>query len=672
MAEAAKLKEFLIALGFQVDQQSYAKFEQGIATATRQVVAFGAATVAATTLVVAGVAKMADSFESLYYASQRTKASVANIQAFAFAVSQIGGSAEGARGAIESLARTLRLRPGTGSIVGLDPNGDATKNLTTFIERIKGLPPYLQAAYGEAHGISEDMVFALVNNLDALRKFQAEYSSMQVKIGVDAKTAAESGKNFMQQFRLAGAAVDILGQKIGVMFLERIGKGVDNFRKILLDNSERITRVVGSLVNGFLTFTEVSMRLFGRVVEIVGKMADAFESADPKTQTFIKVLIAGWLLLNSVFLRTPLGILASLATALVLLYDDFKTWKAGGDSLFGESWQKWEKRIDTFTDFIGTLGKGFKELTGFTAGWETALGLLAAYIALKWVPMVMGPLGRVLGALALIPGSGVSVAALAALGITGVAVAALSGNKEAAGALGNLVTTAGERAQARGVVERLFARDARRAANEGANDTAMQPSRGGQNEPNAAQMAQQMTQVVSPSGARFTVAAAHAEQFQGFINDLEATGYVVKSGGGYNPRRVRGQNTWSWHAGGMAIDIDPANNPMDRSGRTNLPPQTADLARKWGLGNGASFGDPMHFSVGPNEGGNVNWRNPMDRRLGADSPRGNMASPGAGPVNQTNNINVAGNVDMPTANYILKELERPTQDMVRNQRGSAQ
>jgi hypothetical protein len=71
----------------------------------------------------------------------------------------------------------------------------------------------------------------------------------------------------------------------------------------------------------------------------------------------------------------------------------------------------------------------------------------------------------------------------------------------------------------------------------------------------------QLTTLNTKSG-RVTVNKQAAKDFQGFLNDLYTKGYKVKSVGGYNPRKMRSNdNVWSSHAGGYAIDINPATNP---------------------------------------------------------------------------------------------------------------
>ena len=125
--------------------------------------------------------------------------------------------------------------------------------------------------------------------------------------------------------------------------------------------------------------------------------------------------------------------------------------------------------------------------------------------------------------------------------------------------------------------------------------------------------------VKSSSGQTAWVAAEYAPQFQGFINDLEATGYKIKSLGGYADRQnVNSSKSASKHSFGYSIDINPENNGNFRgvskaeraknpSKYTDMPVETVQaLINKWGLGwgfNWNSISDSMHFSVAENEGG---------------------------------------------------------------------
>jgi uncharacterized protein (DUF2345 family) len=109
-------------------------------------------------------------------------------------------------------------------------------------------------------------------------------------------------------------------------------------------------------------------------------------------------------------------------------------------------------------------------------------------------------------------------------------------------------------------------------------------------------------------GLTAQVAAVFQENFQGFIDDLEATGYEIKVIGGYAFRNAIGQSSFSYHASGAAIDINPSTNgyykPKRTPNPTDMPANTGDIARKWGLGWGGEWrtaSDAMHFSAAKSE-----------------------------------------------------------------------
>jgi len=128
-----------------------------------------------------------------------------------------------------------------------------------------------------------------------------------------------------------------------------------------------------------------------------------------------------------------------------------------------------------------------------------------------------------------------------------------------------------------------------------------------------------LVEVQTSTGLKTQVAEIFKENFQGFIDDLEATGYEIKRLGGYAKRKTVGNSgSWSLHASGAAIDINWPNpivggypngyfspRPLEAP-MTDMPPNTAELAKKNGLGWGGawnSIDDAMHFSAHKAEGG---------------------------------------------------------------------
>lgn len=124
----------------------------------------------------------------------------------------------------------------------------------------------------------------------------------------------------------------------------------------------------------------------------------------------------------------------------------------------------------------------------------------------------------------------------------------------------------------------------------------------------------------SKRGLETEVSSAAAENLQGLIDALENEyGYEITSLGGYSRRRIRRSDgslgPWSWHASGVAIDINPNSNPANFGGPlvTDLPnppngSEMVQLAARFGLGwggNWPNYKDSMHFSLAQGEQGSA-------------------------------------------------------------------
>ena len=157
----------------------------------------------------------------------------------------------------------------------------------------------------------------------------------------------------------------------------------------------------------------------------------------------------------------------------------------------------------------------------------------------------------------------------------------------------------------------------------------------------------ELATIRSKNGKTTQVAKIYAENFQALIDELENDlGYEVRTLGGYVQRTSRGGTSPSYHASGLAIDINAAENPMVRPRPEDGPEPTdmpdggtgsviSALAAKHGLGWGGDWNsatDAMHFSAAKEEGGALDWpRNglvpggnppaPKDESTSTDTPR---------------------------------------------------
>ena len=121
--------------------------------------------------------------------------------------------------------------------------------------------------------------------------------------------------------------------------------------------------------------------------------------------------------------------------------------------------------------------------------------------------------------------------------------------------------------------------------------------------------------VNTKSGPSALVAKALVPAFQGFINDLEATGYPIKEIHGIFTKNALSHPINNYHSIGAAIDINPETNgyysPKRTKLPTDMPKNVSELAKKHGLGWGGDateYNNAMHFSAAKEEGGSYDLK----------------------------------------------------------------
>lgn len=379
---AETIKDFLVSLGFQIDDAGARKFDAVVAGTTAQVVKMGVAVEAAALSVVAYTAKIASGLDNLYWASQRTGATVAGIQAIGYAASQTGSSAEAARGSLESLARFMRNSPGAEGFLNRlgvqtrDAKGNMMDMASVFTgvgNKLKDMPYYRANQYAQMLGIDENTLMAMRRGLG---QFSAQYSQMAKAIGFNADQASVSSNKFMTSLRSFGQMAGMARDKIGSNLAEGLSGSIDTLRKQIVDNFPKIEGVITSGVKGLLWLAEVIGRVVYRLIQAGADIMVWWSSLDKSTQRLIEIfgaLVLAWKLLNSAFLTSPIGMITALGLAILALYDDYKTWKEGGKSLI--DWKKWEPEITNAIKAIDDLKNRVMSLLGidpqtWTAKWD--------------------------------------------------------------------------------------------------------------------------------------------------------------------------------------------------------------------------------------------------------------------------------------------------------------
>lgn len=362
MSDATVLKEFLMSLGFKVDQTGQKKFIDSVGTSTVKVVQLGLAVKAASATVVAGVALIASNLENLYFASRRTGAAVENIQAAGFAFSNMGASAEGAVTAIENIARLMRNSPnGEGLLKNIgvqtrDANGqlrDTGDLLQDLGKKFADMPYYQANAYAQALGIDEKSLMAM---REGTGEFNAEYKSMLRSAGLDAQEAASGSHAFMVELRGLGAAFTVLSQKVASLMVGRLSEDIKTFKNLLVANFENIAKAVSIVLDLLFRITAAVSRLVVFGVSLIGRLVGWFDRLSGSGKLVVAALAAivvGWRALSLVIMASPIGVILALGTAILAVWEDYNTWREGGKSFI--DWKTWENEIQLVIDIINPL-----------------------------------------------------------------------------------------------------------------------------------------------------------------------------------------------------------------------------------------------------------------------------------------------------------------------------
>ncbi|HGW2344679.1 TPA: lytic transglycosylase catalytic [Escherichia coli] len=401
---AETIKDFLVSLGFSVDEAGAKKFGSVLSGTTANVIKMGLAVEGAALSVVAFTAKIASGLDNLYWASQRTGATVQGIQSIGYAVSQVGGSVDAARSSLESLSRFIRNNPGAEGFLNRlgvqtrDASGNMRDMAAIFTgvgQKLSGMPYYRANQYAQMLGIDENTLMAMRRGVG---DFSGQYSAMAKAIGFNADQAALSSNRFMTSLKSLGEMAGMARDKIGSNLADGLAGQIDNLRKKIIENFPKIEVTITKVIKGILWLGEIVGRVAFRIVDGVGDIIEWWGKLDAETKTLIEViggLVVAMRILNSTFWKSPIGLITGLIVALGLLWEDYKTWKEGGNSLI--DWEKWQPAIDKAKDAITWLRDHLLELKDGVGGWQNALEILGTFIAGVWVSRVLGAFGKISG-----------------------------------------------------------------------------------------------------------------------------------------------------------------------------------------------------------------------------------------------------------------------------------
>lgn len=343
------IKEFLVGLGFKVDEGKLKKFTGGIGLATKA--AFGLATTAAAmaTAVVGAVVKMSDRFEQLYYLSQRVGSSAANISAYAYAFEQVGGTADAAKGSIEAISNFMKFNPGGERFIqGLgvrtrEANGelrDTTDVLIDVSKALKGMPLAKANVVAGALGIDSQTLQILMRDNGA---FFEDYKKKLQAAGVDQDQAAAASARLMQQWRELKASLIILADGL----LIKLQPAIESLLRWINEIYARFMEWKNSS-SSFLNSAQWSQE----TQQAVGEIMQLFKAVGGLLDALWKLLKVLWDYVGPALIELAHGQLKLLITALNFVAGVIRTIVALLTGDWGTAWREAKK---TATDTLSGL-----------------------------------------------------------------------------------------------------------------------------------------------------------------------------------------------------------------------------------------------------------------------------------------------------------------------------
>lgn len=372
-----------LRVGALVDFASLSVAEKAVGSFSDKIVnlaKWAGAAIAAGSVAVA-IQRTADKFNDLGDVVSRVgNATVKELDRLGYVAELTGSDANTATASFENLSRTIGEAAqgiGRGAQVfeklGLSAK-DAQGNVKTTTQvldeikvKIKDLSKAEQSAYIQRLGLDRSMIGMLTSDTTEIID---QYNKRTEALGINVDEAAELGAKYNDAIKVTKRGFDDIITAFVLRVLPSITTAIERVSKLIDENAGLIKSYVeptaaavsigANLVTGFITG-------LGKMFQVLGKWP-----------MYIGLVTAAWKLLNMVFKASPIGriitAVMTVITVLGLLYDDFKGWQEGMDSLFDWSFlsaEWWKSKADTISNELSLLGE---RIQGFLSdSWNNAI-----------------------------------------------------------------------------------------------------------------------------------------------------------------------------------------------------------------------------------------------------------------------------------------------------------
>lgn len=272
MAQSEVIREFLVSLGFKIDNRALSNFTDSVEAATKSVAGLVAGIETAALAIGAAVTAFASNMDNLYNQSRRVGSQADSMKAFGNAARNMGVDAGEAAGNIESLATALRNNPGNENFLkslgvntrdGKGNLRDSVELMTELGQVLQKYEPYQRRLMANQFGVSEKMLLAISDPQFAIelekQKRLYEGSGMQ--------KASQDAHEF--RVKLNDLVTLIEAKMLPVMdaLTKSVGAQFDEASKLFSKNADGIKETVSSIATAIVNIGAIILPILGKIAE---------------------------------------------------------------------------------------------------------------------------------------------------------------------------------------------------------------------------------------------------------------------------------------------------------------------------------------------------------------------------------------------------------------------
>lgn len=394
---ATVIKEFLVALNFDVNKSGASTFASSIADASVKAATLGAAVLGAAAAVTKFVTSVASELDVVGDLAERTENAASEIDKMGYIAELTDSSINAVNTSLEALNKNAGdTAMGIGRAkkvfeeIGVevkDANGKL-KNSTDLMHEVAGaikdMDKGQQQAVLERLGIDRTMLKMLTTDVSAL---SGEYDKMMEAAGFSFDEAVKNAGELEDAQIKLKLGMTKLKQAVAASFFKPLAKSFAQFNDLLIRSMPAIIKTITPIIAVVMKVADVFIFLGSVVLRGIGVIVDGLTKLNDITNGwagYILAAAAAWTVLNGTFLASPIGLILALAAAIALLVDDFLGWQEGRESFI--PWENWKNEVDLVIGFIDMLRSNIESSFSVIFGVVDALiSLLTGDFSGAWI-----------------------------------------------------------------------------------------------------------------------------------------------------------------------------------------------------------------------------------------------------------------------------------------------